>query len=218
MRITITTSLVVFALWSSCGSIESREERAEAQVVTSADDQTVNLVRELASRRLTDVGTWDIGEEAPLTYLVRDGASEGQLQIVDQAGKILYKKEGVMVSRVYSMASLRKEISQLVFHYSEGGTDSYVQMLDIHKNQVIERIDPSSGQNSFAADARIQPQFRSGVDPAKEPFEIVLMEFGIASPAGGKAKILRYDGNKYRLIGTFDRREAEDCKERLIKP
>jgi len=214
--------LLFFSLNPSCGSVkpkiqnETTEVKNEVPQIRSVDLTIISKFRE---NKIKLFGEWDIGEELPLFYVVQkkdDGENGDQLLIQDSDGKVLYEKGDIDVESVYRSSALRIIRDQLVFEYGEGGSDSYVQMLDFDGGKVSEIIDSAKGANSFGADIRIQPQFRSGVNPAKEPFEILLTDYGLASPAGQFTSVLRYKDKKYRYFGRFDREKAGNCKENII--
>jgi hypothetical protein len=211
--------LLMTNLCSSCGSVGShaRNERQGEKVETNQTEQSkLGIVSELRENKIKAYGEWNTGEELPLIYMVEREDSGDHLLVQDSKGRVLYEKGDINVERIYTIYALRTISSQLVFEYGEGGNDSYVQMLAFTRNKVSERIDSANDANSFGSDIRIQPQFRTGINPAKEPFEIVLVDFGLASPAGKSSKVLRYDGIKYHFVGKFDRRKLDDYKEEIL--
>ena len=203
----------------SCSSISSQTIRNE---VDNNPENTIrqvskeNIFSILKEEKIKSYGEWNVGEDPPLIYLVRKDGEEDDLSIADPSGKIMYEKKGIEVEKVYSVWALRTEDPQLVFEYSEGGSDSFLQMLNYNQGNISELIDSTKGENSFGADVKIQPQFRSHINPAKEPFEILLTDYGLASSAGKSTRVFRYKDNKYKYFGEFDREKVGDCKERFL--
>jgi len=202
----------------SCNSVSTQSKNNQSnQVNTDYENQhRVKLIPKLAESKIRIYGEWNAGDDAALSYATLKG-EDGDIFIVsDPSGKILFEEKFHEVHKVYSLWALRTLIPQLVLEFDEGGQDSYVQMLDYQKGKISKIIDETNGANSFGASLVIQPQFRAGINPAKEPFEILLIDFGLPSPAGYATKVFRYDGTKYRSVGKFDRQQAANCKEKLI--
>jgi len=208
--------LFYLSLFASCGSAELQSKNGNATTkgeLGLVKRNDIDVISQLRQKKLKTFGEWDVGEDSPYLYFVEETDGGDRLQVINSNYEILYEKTLPEISRVYGITALRKPYDQLVFEYHEGGNDYFVQMLDLVSGKVSEQIYSAKADNTFSANIVIQPQFRSGVDPAKEPFEVLLTDFGLPSAAGKYTKVLRYKEGMYRLIGEFDRAKAAEFIE-----
>lgn len=220
-RFLLSSSLLFASLCLlACGGRVSSESLGQNKTVDNRIlEETPKRSREIIDKTTRMYGQWE-SQLGLLSYMAAENPSrEETFLITDAAGRIVYEREGIRVDRVYTVFAMRDGYAQLVYEYTEGGNDAFVQMLDVAEQKIVERIDSSKGQNSFRASISLQPQSRSSSRPASEPFEILLTDFGLASPASFSTRVLRYNGSKYVTVGEFDLRRAEDCREALmVKP
>ena len=204
---------------SNCSNVNS-------QIKTNTDVQIKNVKPSITNRHITlskfkeaktkFFGEWDVGEDIPFNYLVEFRDNRNILSIFDSEEKVIFEKEFDSITKVYDFFALRKDTTQLCFEYNEGGNDSFIQMLDFENGSVVEKIDSSTGENSYGSGVTISPQFRTGVDSSKEPFEILLNDFGLASSSGKFTRVLRYVNLRYKFVGKFERKNVDDYKEKSL--
>lgn len=215
----LTAAVMTYCFVSlSCWSTEGQSNRGANQQPErpAAPKEGAAVLSVLRESNIKAFGEWDVGEDFPVLFVVIKSDDADKFFVQDKTGKLLYENVGINIQRVYPVTALRLPRSQLVFEYDEGGSDSFVQMLDYHDGKVSEKIGSTQGENSFGADVEIRPQFRTTIDPAREPFEIFLTEYGLASPAGKYTNVLRYKNGTYRVVGAFDRVKAGNCVESLL--
>jgi hypothetical protein len=182
------------------------------------DKSLLRLSKSIATEHIKLFGEWDVDEDSPFTYFVQEDPSGQSLVILNQSVAVLYRRTFAKIHTVRNVWALRGAEPQLAFEFDEGGQDSYIQMLDFDRGKVVEVIDEENGNNSFGADAQIHPQFRKGINPAKEPYEIILRDFGLASPVAGKyTRVLRFQVGEYRTVGEYDGEVAGDFVEKILK-
>jgi hypothetical protein len=211
--------LLVLNTILSCNNVNSqaKKDKVDNTVVESATPQPrLAILSKFKESKVKIYGEWNVEEDSPLIYLVENTENGDIFSVLNSFGKVLYEKKVTEIEKVYDIFALRTENSQLVFEYNEGGSDSFVEILDYNEGKLDKIISDSNGENSFGADISIQPQFRPNINPAKEPFEILLTEYGLASSAGKFTKILRYKNKKYRYFGKFDREKIDEFKEKII--
>lgn len=215
----ILVALFLLNISLSCGDVNSQAKKDKIDKTVGSfpnKPPIVDILSELKEEKIKTYGAWDVGEDSPLVYLVKNNDEQDVFSIINSSGKILYENKVIEIGNVYQVWAIRTDEPQLVFEYNEGGQDSFVEMLNYDQGNISEIIDSTNGANSYGAGISIQPQFRSNINPAKEPFEILLNEYGLASSAGKFTKILRYKDKKYRYFGEYDREKSGDCKEKFI--
>lgn len=214
--------LVILVFCGSCDNARSQELKTDQPEAASIGKEPArnlietSLLADIRTSNIVAYGLWETGDDEPLRYLIRQAGNVNKLVILDSTGKVIYSADGVITGSIYVSTALRKIYPQLVFEYDEGGSDSYIQMLDLEAGEIKEKIETRNGENAFSGGVVIHPQYRSGVVVAKEPFEILLIDQGLPSPMRKSTKVLRYDGSKYRLVGTFDTQRIADFKEKAI--
>lgn len=211
MKVGKEVLLIIFFcyLYTSCSSLEPQAKNVNGFGKDIQEKQTSkSIISALRENNIKAYGEWDV-DDRPLVYLVEKKDGDNRLLISDDGGEVLYDKTFVDIERTYSMNALRTINPQLIIEYNEGGNDSFVQMLDYERGKILERISEKD-DNSFGAALIVQPQFRTGVNPAKEPFEIHLTPFGLPSSAGKFTRVFRYAGDKYHYVGEFERNKVGD--------
>jgi hypothetical protein len=173
---------------------------------------------------------WDAdgdGGEVKLSCLVRNVDSKSDLSlgreqftIVDKSGTELYKLRFEHFHRMYQVGALRDGSSQLVIEYDQGGSSSiFFNIFDYREGKVRDLMADTVPNNDFSFSAEVRPQSRTGINPAKEPFEILLTSgtSGLASAGPIDTEVFRYDGRVYRLWGSFSQSRLEHYAEGLMK-
>jgi len=85
-------------------------------------------------------------------------------------------------------------------------------MLHYRNGKVVELINEK--ESDFDAGAEVRAQFRTGINPANEPFQIMLTRgVGLASPARKYTTVYRYKDGRYQRVGEFAQQEADDYME-----
>jgi len=214
----IITLLLVVAYGLSCNGVEVSPEINQKRA--GGNDRSTQPLEgpfsPVSDDQIQFYGKWDAGDDSPLNYRVWKSDAGEKFVVTNALGKVLFEEQFFQVYRVYAVWALRTEISQLVLEFSEGGQDSFVQMLSYKGGKIVKIINDTNGSNSFGAGLIIQPQFRTGVNPAKEPFEILLTDHGLSSPVGKFTRVLRYTDGEYRVVGKFDRGKVADFKESVL--
>jgi hypothetical protein len=184
------------------------------------------IIKRLREWRVESVYTWDTGDTkrdslACLIQAIDDKAQEeGQrveLTIFDPSGLPIYEESFDSVIRIYQSYALRSLHPQLVVEAVYGGTGSYrLQMFDYRNGKIVKLIKGEDGH--FNANADLRPQFRSGVVPAVEPFQLLMTQgVSLASPAPKFTRAYRYRQNAYEYVGEFAQQKLDDYMERLLK-
>ena len=139
-----------------------------------------------------------------------------KLSILEPSGASLYDAYFSDLQRVYSIFALLELSEQLVIEVGYGGSTKFLHILDYRDGKVVELINEK--ESDFDVGAEVRPQFRSGISPATEPFQIMLTHgVGLASPARKYTTIYRYKDGKYWRVGEFAQQEVDDHIEDRLK-
>jgi hypothetical protein len=226
-----TRSLQLIALATLCGGIfigsyfrlfgSEMDARAESFISTDSE-----IAQRLRQEKVEAFYKWNVRhtDDESLLCVVRafdkdpNWAGQGmKLTILNPSGKPIYEEYFERLMRVYETTALRNLSSQLVLEVIYGGTGTYhLRMLDYRNGKIVKVLDGEHGL--FNANAEVRPQFRSGIFPAKEPFQIMLTEgVGLASPAQKDTRVYRYKSGAYQFAGKFRQQKLDDYMERLLK-
>jgi hypothetical protein len=185
-----------------------------------------DILRLLREARVVSFNSWPVDEDEAksLYYIVqafdRDTNYDGpgvKLSIFDEAGAVIHEDYFGEVQNIYSSYALRKGSPQLVMEISEGGSASFLKMLDYQDGKVVDLMETAKPDNDFTVSAEVRPQLRTGVNPAVEPYQILLTEgVGLASPAEKHMSIFRYKGGAYRYVGRIPAQKVDDYIEKLM--
>jgi hypothetical protein len=189
-------------------------------------DENKKIVRLLQDARITASGSWSVQDEGKnLPYAIRsfdqdtnyEGGAGVKLSIFDEAGAVIYEDYFNEVQRIYPTYALRKDSVQLVMEVGYGGSASFFKMLDYQNGKVVDLMEAVEPDTDFHVGAEVRPQFRSGVAPAGEPYQVMLTSgVGLASPAEKQTSVFRYKGGEYRYAGKFSAQKVDDYIEKLI--
>jgi hypothetical protein len=215
---------VAFAVGSRMAKhIPYRDVPSQTSASKKVDD--LNVVKRLKAERIVAVHRWHVENEEEKSLLCvfqafdKDPHYEGngiKLSILEPSGASVYEAYFSELQSVYSTSALRNLSDQLVVEVGYGGSTSFLHMLDYRNGKVVELIDKK--ESEFDVGAEVRPQFRSGVSPATEPFQIMLTQgVGLASPARKSTAVYRYKNGRYRRTGEFPQQDADDYIENLIK-
>jgi len=213
----LTASAIVAALvWRKSGS-----EDLDSAPVAAKEARSDSLINRLNDERIVAIHQWQIesDEEKTLICMFRafdkDPNYEGsgvKLTILDPSGATVYEARFGEVQRVYSTFALRDLSEQLIIEMSYGGSTSFLHMLDYRNGKVVELINEK--ESDFDAGAEVRAQFRTGINPATEPFQIMLTRgVGLASPARKYTTVYRYKDGRFQRVGEFVQQEADDYME-----
>ena len=219
--VALLAALAIFAglVWG-----KFRSEAFASSSSTGKQGDNKSLLDQLNDERIVAIHNWriDDNEEKLLLCVVqrfdKDPQYDGsgvKLTIIDPTGATVYEKRYSEVGRVYSATALRNLSEQLVIEANYGGSTSFLHMLDFRNGKVVELIDAK--ESDFDVGAEVRPQFRSGVQAASEPFQIMLTHgVGLASPARKSTSVFRYKDGKYRRLGEFSQQQVDDYVERQL--
>ncbi len=183
------------------------------------------IVRLLQDARVTAFSSWSVQDESKtLSYTVQsfeqDSNYEGagvKLSIFDEAGAVIYEDYFSEVHRIYPSYALRKGSSQQVMEVGYGGSASFLEMLDYQSGKVVNLMEAVEPNSDFHAGAEVRPQFRSGINPAGEPYQVLLTGgVGLASPVEKHTNVFRYKDGAYRYVGRFSAQKVDDYIEKLM--
>jgi hypothetical protein len=184
-------------------------------------------MRSLNDARSVSFTRWDVGEGESdgLACIVRafeqDPHYEGsgvKLTIQDYAGKPVFEDYFSDVGRIYSSYALREPEPQLVVEVDYGGSASFLKILDYRDGKIVDLMSAVKPDADFAIGAQVRPQLRTGINPAKEPYEVLLTQgTGLAGLAPKRTEIFRYKDGYYRYCGDFEQSRVDDYAENLLK-
>lgn len=199
---------------------QNRVEPVGAAVLKNRDGRLALLSQD---KSLVSFGRWATNESSQidLSYLVtefdQDPNYEGKgvrLSIFNRSGETVYEDYFTNISRIYSDNLLRTaEIPQLVLEVNFGGNADFLQVL-AYRNGKISNL--ATKLDFFNSHAEVRPQFRSAVDPAKEPYEIFLTNPGLAGAGKKETTVYRFEDGSFRPVGQFSQTKVDDFIEKLL--
>jgi len=181
------------------------------------------IVQRLLDDKVIAFYRWEIDTDTKLLCIARDsgkhefpGEPTNIFTIIDRQGKILYQIDGVEIHNISSLYMLRTTRSQLVVGVNEGGRTNSLKILDYQNGKITELLD--GDDQDYSISALIKPQFRSGVIPAKEPYEILMIRgVGLASPEDKYVSVYRYADGSYEFNGEISQKLLDNHMELLLK-
>lgn len=208
-------------------------QEGSASVLVKNQDKDASTLKVLQDSRIVAYGQWNVSETESasdsLWYIVRafdqDPNYQGpgvKFSILTTSGESLYEDYFSEVSRVYSVSALRNEdrqletSPQLVMEVDYGGSSNFLLMLHYKKGKVISLTDTMKLSGDFDVAAEVRPQFRSGTQPAMEPFQILLTHGGLASPREKIKQVFRCSDGGFRPVGSFSQRKVDDFIDMLM--
>jgi len=194
------------------------------QKPTTSQFEAQSILGTLMQGSVVAVHPWNVQEgEVTLECVFRSFTQDAhypgpgiKLSVIDSSGKPVYEMSFTGLHRVYSVSALRGLSTQLVLEIDYGGSSSYMHLLDYRSGKVIELINEPEGE--FDSGAEIRPQFRSGINPSAEPFQVMLIRgVGLASPAKKITTVLRYKEGRFQSVGELSQQEIDDYIEARLK-
>lgn len=235
MRIA-TTMLITLCIGLICTLVTLRSTKTS----TSSDDEirensdaelARRLAKEFQDQNIVDFKKWSVGEKdlwCVIREIGKDSHCEGvsceKLIVSDGTSKLLYEDYFNSVQILSTPLAIRGRESpyegdQLALRVNYGGQDSFFTLLAYKDRKIVELLDKaSSNATQFNASIEIRPQFRTGISPAMESYQ-VLATGGVSGFWNGADKytsVLRFQNGKYRYVGQFQQRRVDDYLERLI--
>jgi predicted translin family RNA/ssDNA-binding protein len=111
---------------------------------------------------------------------------------------------------------LRLPSSQLVVAVNWGGKVNSLKILNYQNGKIMELLE--EGDQDYSISALVKPQFRDGVNPSEEPYEILLMRgVGLPSPDEKQVSVYRYAGGYYEFKGEFSQKLLDNYMEQLLR-
>jgi len=180
-------------------------------------------IQRLLDEKVVAFYKWKIDSKLTLFCILRDlGKSEfpgeptSTFSILDEKGRQLYKLDNVDIRSISTLFILRDVKPQLVVDANWGGRENSLKILDYQKDTVVELLDKED--QDYSIYAFIKPQFRNGVNPSEEPYEVLLTRgIGLPSPDEKRVNVYRYSGKSYELKGEFSQKLLDNYIEQLIK-
>jgi len=180
-------------------------------------------VQRLLNDKVTAFYQWEIDTDTTLLCIARDsgkhefpGEPTNVFSIIDGQGKLLYEIDGVEIHSISTSWMLRDMRPQLVVSVNEGGRADSLKILDYQNGEITELLD--GDDQEYEISALIKPQFRSGVIPAKEPYEILMTRgVGLASPEEKYVSVYRYADGSYEFNGEVSQKLLDNYMELLLK-
>jgi hypothetical protein len=181
------------------------------------------LVQLIQNARVSVSNSWAVDDQKmfyALQAFDQEPKYEGagvKLSIFDEAGKVIYEDYFSEVERIYLSYALRKSTPQLILEVSYGGGANFFEMLDYRNGKVVDLMQAVKPDNDFTINAEVRPQLRKGVNPAKEPYQVLLTSgVGLASSAAKYTEVFRYKDGAYRYVGEFPARDVDNYMEKLL--
>src|SRR5262249_22927273 len=187
-------------------------------------DADINaIVRRLVDDKVVAFYKWDVDTDTTLFCIGRNtgkpelpGAPITTFSIIDQQGKLLYEEDRIEIKSISTSYILRTTRPQLVVDVNGGGKVNSLKILDYQQGKITELLDDEDQQYSISA--LIKPQFRSGVTPSQEPYEILLMSgVGLASPDEKYVNVYRYSDGSYEFKGKVPQKLLDNYLEQQLK-
>jgi hypothetical protein len=208
---------------SSKNSMTGEEQvKTNSPVVRKNEDEA--LVHLLREGRIIAFGRWieDDGTGEALSYIARafdqdpkyDEGGGVKLSIFNRAGAVIYEQYFKEIHSIYRTFALRKPTPQLAIEVEYGGNSSGLEMFELMNGKVVSITDAID--NDFRSGAEVRPQFRVGVKPAQEPYQILLTKPSLVDDSEKLTKVYRYDGGKYHYRGEFSQQKIDDYMEKLM--
>lgn len=141
-----------------------------------------------------------------------------KLSIYHYTGDVLYEECFQDIFRLYTCYALRgTDLPQLVIETGDGGTTSHLSLLNYQSGKITDLLESIKPNHEFDARAEIRAQFRNGVNPSKEAFQILLTTGGLAGASEKYTTVFRYQNGRYKKVGKVSQRKIDDYIEELLK-
>ena len=217
--------LIWIVLYFFTGAIACSTGVGKPASVSQEQGKTTDInpmVQRLLDDKVVAFYQWEIDTDTTLLCIARDllkpefsGEPTNVFSIIDRQGKLLYQIDGVEIRNISTSYMLRNTRSQLVVGVNEGGRMSDLKILDYQNGKITELMDEDDQEYLFAL---IKPQFRSGVIPAEEPYEVLMIRgVGLPSPDEKYVSVYRYTDGSYEFNGEVSQKLLDNYMEQLLK-
>ena len=187
---------------------------------TTTPDATI---QKMLDEKVVVFYKWKIDSKLTLFCILRDigkpefpGEPTSTFSIVDEKGRELYKLDNVDIRSISTLFVLRDVKPQLVVDANWGGRENSLKILDYQTGTIVELLDKED--HDYSVYAFIKPQFRTGVNPSEEPYEVFLTRgIGLPSPDEKRVNVYRYSGKSYEIKGELPQKHLDNYIEQLIK-
>lgn len=155
-----------------------------------------------------------------LSYVIRTSAERDcpgsgvKLSILDESAATIYEDTFCWIDAIYPQNILRNGRPQLVIAANLGGNETFLKILDYQSGKVVDLT--AEIESDYGSHAEVRPQFRGGVHPAVEPFELLLTGPGLASTGEKFTAVFRVKDGKYQFVGEFSATKADNLVEQLM--
>lgn len=220
-----TSILIWIVLYFFTGAIACSTRVSKPASISQEHGKTTDInatVQRLLDDKVVAFYRWEIDTDTTLLCIARDllkpefsGEPTNVFSIIDRQGKLLYQIEGVEIHDISLSNMLRNARSQLIVGVNTGGRQNDLKILDYQNGKITELLDEDDQEYLFAL---IKAQFRSGVIPAQEPYEILMIRgVGLASPDEKYVSVYRYTDGGYEFNGEVSQKLLDNYMEQLLK-
>lgn len=220
-----TSILIWIILYCFIGAVACSTGISEPAMVSQEQGKTTDtnaIAQKLLDDKVVAFYQWEIDTDTTLLCIARDllkpefpGEPTNVFSIIDRQGKLLYQIDGVERPHISESWMLRTMRSQLVVGVNTGGRMSELKILDYQNGKITELLDKADQHYLISA---IKPQFRSGVIPAQEPYEILMITgIGLPSSDEKRVSVYRYADGSYEFNGAVPQKLLDNYMERLLK-
>jgi hypothetical protein len=166
---------------------------------------------------MADMGRMSLSYSIRKTTVEDCPAKSGVTLSIATAEASVYEEKFCFVNQIYQEYVLRTPVPQLVVSVNEGGNESFLKILNYENGKVTDLLGGLEPSNDYGSDATVRPQFRGGVRPSTEPFEVLLTRPGLASTGEKRTTVFRLKNDKYEMVGEFSATQADDFIEKIMK-
>jgi hypothetical protein len=222
----LTVSAVVLAIFVVVIIDVARQHFLSPKRSTASTklDETSGLANSvlLSDSRLIAFNRWSTERKGNpnLSYVIRTSTDQDcsgsgvKLTILNNAGVTIHEDRFCGIDSIYPRDILRTGMPQLIVEANLGGNQDFLGILAYQDGKVIDLT--REIESDFGSHAEVRPQFRSGVRPAVEPYQIMLTAAGLASSEEKYTSVYRYKDGAYKRVGEFSATKADNLLEQLM--
>ncbi len=137
-----------------------------------------------------------------------------KLSVYDETGKSVFEHKDFVIES-FSIDNLAHKDFQIMITTNDGGTDSFLKIVDFQNGKFTEIID--SRETQMRGGYFTMPEYRSGLVGAifKASQIFVLQQIG-GSDLNPKGAVFRLKNDKYEQVGEIKMQELGDFIEKRI--
>lgn len=228
-RVRVVLALLAFLVTLTLGiALSSRLVPSEDRAgdVPPEENSVESRIRRLQDSGIVAFSRWGSEDnlDRGLTCIVRrlnqDSCYPGEgvkFSVINQARTSIYDECFTDVLRIYPVYALRNtEFPQLALEVTYGGGDAFLEILDYQDGKVVALTKSISKESQFASGVEVRPQFRSGVNPSQEAYQILLTNPSLAGPGEKFTTVFRYKDGAYKRVGEFSQQKVDNYIEQLM--